>query len=71
MCASGWRRHRLSLQLRSQQADHVVRGDDPGQLFVVIDDRESEQVVLVEQFCNLLFSGAGMTGNQRFLGKGE
>src|SRR5450755_280690 len=56
---------RLFLQVGSQQADDVVRGDDSRQLLVVIHHRQSRQVVLVEQFRNLFFLGAAVGRDQR------
>src|SRR5258708_29112034 len=45
-------RLRPSLELRSQHVDYVIGGNYAHQLFLLIDDREHEQIVLVEQFGN-------------------
>jgi hypothetical protein len=41
-----------SLELRSQRVDYIIGGNYAHQLILLIDDREHEQIVLVEQFCN-------------------
>lgn len=43
------------LQLGSQQAYHVVRSNDSGQLVVIIDHGQGEEIVFVEQFGELMF----------------
>ena len=43
-----------SLEVRPQHVDYVIGGNHAHQLVLLIDDREHEQIVLVEQFCNCL-----------------
>ena len=45
-----------SLELRSQHVDYVIGGNYAHQLILLIDDREHEQIVLVEQFCNCVIA---------------
>jgi hypothetical protein len=53
-----------ALQLRPQQADHVIRGDHPRELAFIVHHRQGDQVVLIKQFGNFLLIGAGMAGDQ-------
>jgi hypothetical protein len=41
-----------SLELRSQHVDYVISGNYAHQLILLIDDREHDQIVLIEQFGN-------------------
>ena len=41
-----------SLEVRPQHVDYVIGGNHAHQLVLLIDDREHQQIVLVEQFCN-------------------
>ena len=41
-----------TLKLRSQHVDYVIGGNYAHQLILLIDDREHEQIVLIEQFGN-------------------
>src|ERR1700746_3619381 len=65
------RRSRWRSEFRSQQADHVVRGDDPGKLVGIIGDGQSEKIVFVEQLGHFLVGSTGMTGNQGPFGQSE
>jgi hypothetical protein len=57
----------LASQLGAQHADHVVGGDDAGEPALFVHDRESLQVVLVEQFRDLVFLDALLGLNERLL----
>jgi len=41
-----------SLELRPQHVDYVIGGNYAHQLILLIDDRQHEQIVLIEQFGN-------------------
>src|SRR4051812_32972043 len=49
-----------------QHRDHVVRGDDAGDAAVFVDDREGDEVVLVEQGGDLALRRVGRAGDIRF-----
>ena len=59
------------LQLGAQHGDHVVGGDHACEVTVLVDHRQSQQVVFVEQFGEFLFFGVFVAGNQRLLGQGR
>jgi hypothetical protein len=43
-----------SLELRPQHVDYIIGGNYAHQLILLIDDREHEQIVLIEQFGNFV-----------------
>jgi len=41
-------RWKENLQLGAEQADNIIGGDDTGQLVVIVDHRQREQIVLIK-----------------------
>lgn len=54
-----------SLELRSQHVDYVIGRNHAHQLILLIDDREHEQIVLVEQFGNCVVAHILVYPHQR------
>jgi hypothetical protein len=50
-------------QLRSQHADDIVRRNHSGQLIVVVDDRQSHQIIFIEKFRHFILSRIRMAGD--------
>src|SRR5438105_1096583 len=55
------------LQLRPQQANHVVRRNHPRQLPVFVDYGQREQVVLIKLFGHFFLGHSSTSGNQGLL----
>ena len=48
------------LQLRPKQAYHIIGGNHAGQLFLVVHNGQSDEVVFVEKFGDFFLAGTGM-----------
>jgi hypothetical protein len=56
-----------TLKLRSQHVDYVIGGNYAHQLILLIDDREHEQIVLIEQFGNCVVAHILKYPHKRYL----